>query len=64
MLKTISTALSVDPMWLSGYDLYNVVFPIPVNKISNEIDLSLLTPENRGRVLGFYQALLETQDKF
>ncbi len=64
MLKTISTALSVDPMWLAGYDLYNVVFPIPVNKISNEIDLSLLTPENRGRVLGFYQALLETQDKF
>lgn len=64
MLKIISAALSVDPIWLSGYDVYNEVYPIRVNNISNEINLNLLTPENQGRVLGFYQALLETQNKF
>ena len=53
----MARALGVSPAWLLGFN---------VNKdgsaVEAELDLDALTPENRTRVLAYYQALLDSQE--
>ena len=54
-IGAIAKALDVSPAWLMGYDLTMDGKEIPT------IEIERLSPENKARLLAYYQALIDSQ---
>lgn len=61
----MANALSVSPAWLVGFDNETpAAEPAkPAYKEYNPIDYSKLSKKNKIRIVAYYQALLDTQEK-
>lgn len=61
----LAEALGVSPAWLVGFsdEAKTVDIPKPERKEYNPIDYSKLSKKNKIRIVAYYQALLDTQEK-
>jgi len=55
----MSDALNVSPAWLMGYDL-----TMDGKELPTDIEINKLSPENRTRLLAYYQALIDSQEDY
>ena len=64
-VSTISAALGVSPAWLLGFDDKSHATEAKqiYTKDYNPIDYSKLSKKNKIRIVAYYQALLDTQEK-
>ena len=53
----MAQALNVSPAWVLGYDLTIDGKELP------KIDIDKLSPDNQTRLLAYYQALIDSQEK-
>ena len=62
--RSMAATLGVSPLWLMGFDedMHKVEMPPIEKKEYNPIDYMKLTPTNRAKLRGYYQALLDTQE--
>lgn len=56
-IGAMAEALSVSPAWLMGYDL-----TMDGKELLSDIEIHKLSPENRARLLAYYQALVDSQE--
>ena len=63
-IEAMAKALGVSATWLLGYSDSMHIEECPVRAMSdNIIDISKLSTINQAKLVGYYQALLDTQDK-
>lgn len=55
-IDAMSKALDVSPAWLLGFSV-----DIHGNALTPAIELEKLSPENKARLLAYYQALIDSQ---
>ena len=56
-IGAIAKALDVSPAWLMGYDL-----TMDGKELPTDIEIQKLSPENKARLLAYYQALIDSQE--
>lgn len=56
-IGVIAKALDVSPAWLMGYDL-----TMDGKELPTDIEIQKLSPENKARLLAYYQALIDSQE--
>ena len=63
-LIALSNALHVSPIWLLGLDDTEQPKITPTTDLEDAgIDISILTKNNRNKLIGYYQALVDSQKK-
>ena len=54
----MAKALNVSPAWLMGYDV-----TMEGEEVQPQIEVDRLSPENKARLMAYYQALIDSQEE-